>query len=51
MRVTVDDGTVELALEADADVTVSRWAAARQADLFRLAFDRELEVRATARTA
>jgi exopolyphosphatase / guanosine-5'-triphosphate,3'-diphosphate pyrophosphatase len=51
VRVTVDDGTVELALESDADVTVSRWAAARQAELFRLAFGRELEVRATARTA
>ena len=47
----MDDGTVELALESDADVTVSRWAAARQAELFRLAFDRDLEVRATARTA
>jgi exopolyphosphatase/guanosine-5'-triphosphate,3'-diphosphate pyrophosphatase len=55
VRIGVDDGTVELALEADADVTVSRWAAARQAELFRLAFDREMEVRAkpgaTARTA
>jgi len=44
-------GPQQLALESDADVTVSRWAAARQAELFRLAFDRELEVRATARTA
>jgi exopolyphosphatase/guanosine-5'-triphosphate,3'-diphosphate pyrophosphatase len=51
VRIGVDDGTVELALESDADVTVSRWAAARQAELFRLAFDREMEVRATARTA
>jgi exopolyphosphatase/guanosine-5'-triphosphate,3'-diphosphate pyrophosphatase len=51
VHITVAAGTVELALESDADVTVSRWAAARQADLFRLAFDRELEVRATARTA
>jgi exopolyphosphatase/guanosine-5'-triphosphate,3'-diphosphate pyrophosphatase len=50
-RLTIDDGTVELMLEADADVTVSRWAAARQAELFRLAFGRDLEVRATARTA
>jgi exopolyphosphatase/guanosine-5'-triphosphate,3'-diphosphate pyrophosphatase len=48
---TVRDGAVELALESDADVTVSAWAAARQAELFRLAFDRDLEVRATARTA
>jgi len=48
---TVGDGAVELALESDADVTVSAWAAARQAELFRLAFDRDLEVRATARTA
>jgi exopolyphosphatase/guanosine-5'-triphosphate,3'-diphosphate pyrophosphatase len=51
VRIAVDDGTVELALESDADVTVSRWAAARQAELFRLAFDRDMEVRATARTA
>jgi exopolyphosphatase/guanosine-5'-triphosphate,3'-diphosphate pyrophosphatase len=55
VRIGVDAGTVELALEADADVTVSRWAAARQAELFRLAFDRDMEVRAkpgaTARTA
>ena len=51
VRVTVADGTVELALESDADVTVSRWAAARQGELFRLAFGRDLEVRATARTA
>ena len=51
VALTVGDGAVELALESDADVTVSAWAAARQAELFRLAFDRDLEVRATARTA
>jgi hypothetical protein len=35
---------VELHLRADEDVTVSRWAAARQAELFERAFGRELEV-------
>jgi exopolyphosphatase / guanosine-5'-triphosphate,3'-diphosphate pyrophosphatase len=43
-RVVVQDGRVELRLQARADVTVSRWAAQRQADLFRRAFGRELEV-------
>jgi exopolyphosphatase / guanosine-5'-triphosphate,3'-diphosphate pyrophosphatase len=42
--VIVDDGRVELRLEAEADVTVSRWAAQRQGDLFERAFGRELAV-------
>jgi exopolyphosphatase/guanosine-5'-triphosphate,3'-diphosphate pyrophosphatase len=42
--VDVHDGSVELRLRSDADVTVSRWAAERQADLFRKAFGRELTV-------
>ena len=31
---TLDDGHVELRLDADQDVTVARWAAQRQRDLF-----------------
>jgi len=45
-HVVVQDGLVELRLQADADVTVSRWAAQRQADLFQRAFGRELSVTA-----
>jgi len=45
-RVVVYDGQVELQLQSNADATVSRWAAQRQADLFRRAFGRELTVTA-----
>ena len=44
-HVGVDDGHVELLLEADEDVTIARWAAERQRDLFERAFGRELAVR------
>jgi exopolyphosphatase/guanosine-5'-triphosphate,3'-diphosphate pyrophosphatase len=44
-RVEVRDGGVDLRLEADEDVTVARWAAERQRDLFERAFGRELTVR------
>jgi hypothetical protein len=40
----VADGRVELRLRSRSDVTVSRWGAQRQSDLFRRAFGRELEV-------
>jgi exopolyphosphatase / guanosine-5'-triphosphate,3'-diphosphate pyrophosphatase len=40
----VEDGRIELRLESDADVTVSRWGAQQQADVFELAFGRELSV-------
>jgi exopolyphosphatase/guanosine-5'-triphosphate,3'-diphosphate pyrophosphatase len=43
-EVAVHDGTVELRLRSDEDVTVARWAAARQAELFARAFGRELSV-------
>jgi exopolyphosphatase/guanosine-5'-triphosphate,3'-diphosphate pyrophosphatase len=43
-RVVVEDGRVELRLQSDADVTISRWGAQRQADLFRRAFGKELSV-------
>jgi exopolyphosphatase/guanosine-5'-triphosphate,3'-diphosphate pyrophosphatase len=45
-HVGVDDGHVELLLDADEDVTVACWAAQRQSDLFERAFGRELGVRA-----
>jgi exopolyphosphatase/guanosine-5'-triphosphate,3'-diphosphate pyrophosphatase len=35
---------VELRLRSEEDVTVARWAAARQAELFARAFGRELSV-------
>ena len=43
-RVVVEDGRVELRLQAEADVTIPRWAAQRQGDLFRRAFGKELTV-------
>jgi len=43
-RVDVRDGKVELHLEADEDVSVARWAAQRQCELFERAFGRELTV-------
>jgi exopolyphosphatase/guanosine-5'-triphosphate,3'-diphosphate pyrophosphatase len=42
--VHVRDGVVELHLRADEDVTIARWAAERQADVFRTAFGRDLAV-------
>jgi exopolyphosphatase / guanosine-5'-triphosphate,3'-diphosphate pyrophosphatase len=45
-RVEVDDGRVELLLESTEDVTIGRWGAQRQGDLFRRAFGRELFVSA-----
>ena len=43
-HVGVDDGHVELRLDAEEDVTIARWAAQRQRDLFERAFGRELNV-------
>jgi exopolyphosphatase/guanosine-5'-triphosphate,3'-diphosphate pyrophosphatase len=43
-RVSVNDGTVQIRMEATEDVSVARWAAERQADVFREAFGKELEV-------
>jgi exopolyphosphatase/guanosine-5'-triphosphate,3'-diphosphate pyrophosphatase len=42
--VAVDDGRVELRLRATSDVTVGRWGAQRQSDLFERAFGKELVV-------
>ncbi len=44
--VDVRNGVVELRLRADEDVTIARWAAERQADVFRAAFGRDLAVSA-----
>ena len=43
-RIEVEDGRVEISLEADADVSVARWAAERQSDVFERAFGRTLEI-------
>ena len=43
-EVAVADGTIELRLVAAADVTVSRWAAQPQAELFCDVFGRELAI-------
>jgi exopolyphosphatase/guanosine-5'-triphosphate,3'-diphosphate pyrophosphatase len=40
----VDDGRVELRLDVGDDASVARWAAQRQADVFKRAFGKELEV-------
>jgi exopolyphosphatase/guanosine-5'-triphosphate,3'-diphosphate pyrophosphatase len=45
-EVVVSDGHVELRLHATEDVTIARWAAERQSDLFERAFGRELSVTA-----
>jgi exopolyphosphatase/guanosine-5'-triphosphate,3'-diphosphate pyrophosphatase len=42
--VNVRDGVVELHLRAEEDVTIARWAAERQADVFREAFGKDLAV-------
>jgi exopolyphosphatase/guanosine-5'-triphosphate,3'-diphosphate pyrophosphatase len=43
-RLTVDDGEVRIELIADGNVSVARWAAAREGDVFERAFDRKLVV-------
>ena len=42
--VVVSNGTVNLHLHADEDVTIARWATERQGDVFKRAFGRELSV-------
>jgi exopolyphosphatase/guanosine-5'-triphosphate,3'-diphosphate pyrophosphatase len=44
IRVKVDDGRVTLKLDAHEDVTIARWAAQSEAELFEQAFGKELEV-------
>ena len=38
-HVEVEDGTVELRLEGDGDVSLARWAAQRQEELFERTFE------------
>jgi exopolyphosphatase/guanosine-5'-triphosphate,3'-diphosphate pyrophosphatase len=44
VRVEVDNGRVELRLQAHEDVSIARWAAMNEADVFKKAFGRELEI-------
>jgi exopolyphosphatase/guanosine-5'-triphosphate,3'-diphosphate pyrophosphatase len=44
VRVKVDDGRVELLLDAHEDVSIARWAAQGEAEVFKKAFGRELEI-------
>jgi exopolyphosphatase/guanosine-5'-triphosphate,3'-diphosphate pyrophosphatase len=46
VSVEVHDGSVELSLDAAGDVTIPRWAAEKQRDVFRKAFGAELAVSA-----
>jgi exopolyphosphatase/guanosine-5'-triphosphate,3'-diphosphate pyrophosphatase len=45
-RVAAENGRVRLELIHDGDISVARWAAERQRDLFERAFGRELEIEA-----
>jgi exopolyphosphatase/guanosine-5'-triphosphate,3'-diphosphate pyrophosphatase len=44
VSVRIDDGRVELSLEAHEDVSIARWAAMSEAEVFKTAFGRELEI-------
>jgi exopolyphosphatase/guanosine-5'-triphosphate,3'-diphosphate pyrophosphatase len=44
VRVEVANGRVELRLQAHEDVSIARWAAMSEADVFKKAFGRELEI-------
>jgi exopolyphosphatase/guanosine-5'-triphosphate,3'-diphosphate pyrophosphatase len=43
-HIAVNDGSVDLTIEADEDVTIARWAAERTSDVFERAFGKELRV-------
>jgi exopolyphosphatase / guanosine-5'-triphosphate,3'-diphosphate pyrophosphatase len=43
-HIAVSDGSVDLKIEADEDVTIARWAAERTSDVFERAFGKELRV-------
>jgi exopolyphosphatase / guanosine-5'-triphosphate,3'-diphosphate pyrophosphatase len=43
-HLALSDGAIDLALEADEDVSVARWAAQRQSDVFERAFGKRLRV-------
>jgi exopolyphosphatase/guanosine-5'-triphosphate,3'-diphosphate pyrophosphatase len=44
VQVKVENGRVELALETHEDVSIARWAAMGEAEVFKKAFGRELEI-------
>jgi exopolyphosphatase/guanosine-5'-triphosphate,3'-diphosphate pyrophosphatase len=44
VRVKVENGRVELRLEAHEDVSIARWAAMNEAEVFKKAFGRDLEI-------
>jgi exopolyphosphatase/guanosine-5'-triphosphate,3'-diphosphate pyrophosphatase len=44
VRVRIDNGRVELELQAHEDVSIARWAAMSEAEVFKQAFGRELEI-------
>jgi len=44
VRVRLDDGRVELTLDAHEDVAIARWAALNEAEVFKKAFGRELAI-------
>jgi exopolyphosphatase / guanosine-5'-triphosphate,3'-diphosphate pyrophosphatase len=44
VRVKVDDGRVDLRLEAHEDVTIARWAAQNEAEVFKKAFGHDLKI-------
>jgi exopolyphosphatase/guanosine-5'-triphosphate,3'-diphosphate pyrophosphatase len=44
VRVKVDDGRVELTLDAHEDVTIARWAAQNEGEVFKKAFGRDLSI-------
>jgi len=46
VRVQARNGQVQLKLVGDGDLSVARWGARRQGDVFAQAFERELEVAA-----
>ena len=43
-RVRIEDGTVEVALHASDDVSLARWSAERQAEVFERAFGKRLKI-------
>jgi exopolyphosphatase / guanosine-5'-triphosphate,3'-diphosphate pyrophosphatase len=51
IRISVEDGTAHVLLDAHEDVTIARWAAERQADVFERAFGLRLDVREAAARA
>jgi exopolyphosphatase/guanosine-5'-triphosphate,3'-diphosphate pyrophosphatase len=48
LSVRASDGTAQLLLSAHEDVTIARWGAQRQADVFERAFGLRLEIREAA---